>query len=75
MNCTKNGKRTGMTCSGCEEHVNREVNKLTGIVKSTVSYENANAIIEFDQTQTNINEIEKAIRNTGYSVTDKKEIK
>jgi copper chaperone CopZ len=65
----------GMTCSGCEEHVNHEVNKLTGIIKTTVSYENGNAIIEFDQTQTNIDEIEKAIGNTGYSVTDKKKIK
>lgn len=65
----------GMTCAGCEEHVNHEVNKLTGIIKTTVSYANGNAIIEFDQTQTNIDEIEKAIAKTGYSVTDKKEIK
>lgn len=65
----------GMTCTGCEEHVNHEVNKLTGIVKTTVSYENANAIIEFDQTQTDLDEIEKAISKTGYSVTDKKKIK
>lgn len=65
----------GMTCSGCEEHVNHEVNKLTGIVKTTVSYENGNAIIEFDQAQTDIEEIEKAIEKTGYSVIDKKEIK
>jgi mercuric ion transport protein len=39
----------GMTCAGCEEHVNHEVNKLTGIIKTNVSYENGNAIIEFDQ--------------------------
>lgn len=68
-------KINGMTCSGCEEHVNHEVNKLTGIVKTTVSYENGNAIVEFDQTQTNIDEIEKAIAKTGYSVTEKKVIK
>lgn len=30
---------SGMTCSGCEEHVNHEVNKLSGIIKSTTSYE------------------------------------
>ncbi|NEV95054.1 mercuric transport protein MerTP [Psychroflexus sp. YR1-1] len=68
-------KINGMTCSGCEEHVNQEVNKLTGIIHTTVSYETGNAIIEFDQTQTEIEEIEKAIEKTGYSVTDKKEIK
>ena len=65
----------GMTCTGCEEHVNHEVNKLTGIINTTVSYENGNAIVEFDKTKTDIQEIEKAIAKTGYSVTDKKEIK
>ena len=68
-------KITGMTCAGCEENVNHEVNKLTGIIKTNVSYDNGNAIIEFDRTQTDIQEIEKAITKTGYSVTDKKEIK
>jgi len=68
-------KISGMTCSGCEEHVYQEVSKLTGIIHSTVSYENGNAIIEFDQAQTDTEEIEKAIEKTGYSVTDKKEVK
>jgi copper chaperone CopZ len=66
-------KISGMTCKSCEEHVNHEVNKLNGIVNSKASYENGNAIIEFDQTKTNENEIEKAINSTGYKVTDKKE--
>ncbi len=65
----------GMTCSGCEEHVIHEVNKLAGIVKTTVSYEKGNAIIEFDEAQTYMEAIEEAIAKTGYSVTDKKEIK
>jgi copper chaperone CopZ len=64
---------SGMTCASCEEHVNHEVNKLPGIIKSTASYENENAIVEFDNSKTNISEIEKAINGTGYSVTDKKE--
>lgn len=65
----------GMTCAGCEAHVNHEVNKLIGIVKMTVSCEDGNAIVEFDQTHIDIDEIEKAISKTGYSVTDKKKIK
>jgi mercuric ion transport protein len=64
---------SGMTCASCEEHVNHEVNKLNGIVNSKVSYENGNAIVEFDKTKTNEMEIEKAINSTGYKVTDKKE--
>ena len=66
-------KISGMTCTGCEEHVNREINKLNGIVRSKASYENGNAIVEFDKTKTNETEIEKAINATGYKVTNKKE--
>jgi len=65
-------KISAMTCASCEEHVNHEVNKLNGIVVSKVSYENGNAIIEFDKTKTNETEIEKVINSTGYKVTDKK---
>jgi copper chaperone CopZ len=64
---------SGMTCSGCEEHVSHEVNKLTGIISSNTSYENGKAVVEFDNSKTDITEIEKAINSTGYSVTDKKE--
>ena len=66
-------KISGMTCPSCEAHVNHEVNKLNGIVNSKTSYENGNAIIEFDETKTNELEIEKAINATGYKVTNKKE--
>ena len=66
-------KISGMTCASCEEHVNHEVYKLNGIVSSKASYENGNAIIEFDKTKTNETDIEKAINSTGYKVTDKKE--
>jgi copper chaperone CopZ len=64
---------SGMTCASCEAHVNHEVNKLSGIIKSTASRENGNAIIEFDKSITSTAENEKAINSTGYSVTDKKE--
>jgi len=63
---------SGMTCASCEEHVNHEVNKLNGIVNSKASYENGNAIIDFDRTKTNEAEIEIAINATGYKVMNKK---
>jgi copper chaperone CopZ len=66
-------KISGMTCAGCEEHVNHQVNKLYGILKSKASYENGNAIVKFDKTKTNETEIEKAINSTGYKVTGIKE--
>jgi len=66
--------RDKWTCSGCELPVKHEIIKLTGVIKAYISYENGNAIIEFDQTQTDINEIEQAIFKIGYSVTNKREI-
>jgi copper chaperone CopZ len=66
-------KISGMTCASCEEHVKHEVNKLNGIINSKASYENGNAIIEFDKTKTNEAEIENAINSTGYKVIYKKE--
>jgi copper chaperone CopZ len=66
-------KISGMTCASCEGHVDHEVDKLNGILNSKASYENGNAIIEFDRTKTNETEIKKAINSTGYKVTGKKE--
>lgn len=68
---TSEFKISGMTCTSCEKHVNHEVNKLNGIISSKASYENGNAIIEFDKTKTNETEIKKVINSTGYKVTNK----
>lgn len=63
---------SGMTCASCGEHVNSEINKLAGIISSDASYENKNAVVKFDDSKTNIDEIENAINGTGYVVTAKK---
>lgn len=65
-------KVEGMTCESCEDHIKLEVNKLTGILSSTVSYKNGNAIIEFDNTKLDNSKIEQAINSTGYKVTEQK---
>jgi len=59
----------GMTCSGCEDHVNLEVRKVDGVFNSTTSYEDGNTIIEYDNSKTDIVEIENAIKTTGYTVS------
>ena len=59
-----------MTCEGCTGEVKHEVKKLQGILRSESTYENANAIIQFDNSKTNTSEITKAINSTGYKVTE-----
>lgn len=70
---TVNFQIKGMTCQGCAAHVVHEVNKLSGILNVTASYDQGNAIVEFDKSKTDVLEIEQAINSTGYSVTNKTE--
>lgn len=60
----------GMTCDACQNHVNSAVNELPGIINVNTSYAEGNAVVEFDNTQTTIVEIEKAVNSTGYKVVD-----
>ncbi len=61
-------KISGMTCSGCEEHVKFEVGKLTGISALEVSYEKGNAVVTFNESKTGIEEVKEAVDKTGYKV-------
>lgn len=65
-------KIEGMTCTSCAEHVQHDVNKLPGIILTSASYENNNAIVEFDNSKTTMAEIQKAIDGTGYRVIEAK---
>ncbi|WP_300440213.1 mercuric transport protein MerTP [Christiangramia sp.] len=60
----------GMTCAGCEAHVESEVSKLNGILSVKANYENANTIVEYDKTKVDLTAIRKAINTTGYKVLD-----
>ncbi len=66
-------KINGMTCNSCAEHIDYEVNKQIGVISSTVSFEDGNAIIEFDSSRITTSDIERSINSTGYAVTDVKE--
>lgn len=58
----------GMTCTGCEQHITHEVNRLPGIASVNTSYKDGNATIEFDETKTTEEQIIDAINSTGYTV-------
>lgn len=66
----------GMTCSGCEKHIENDVSILNGIISVKASYDNANTTVEFDKTQVTDSIIIETINNTGYKVvSDKRTIK
>lgn len=65
----------GMTCTGCEGHVKHEIGQLPGISRLEVSYDNANAVVTFDESKTTIEAVKAAIDKTGYKVESVNKIK
>jgi copper chaperone CopZ len=60
----------GMTCTGCENHIQNEVNKLDGIISVKASYENGNTIVKYDRTKVLNQQIVESINSTGYKVIE-----
>lgn len=60
----------GMTCSGCEAHIESEVNKLKGIILVKANHEKGNTIVKYDKTKVVNNEIKDAVKKTGYKIID-----
>jgi mercuric ion transport protein len=60
----------GMTCSGCEAHIESEVNKLKGIILVKANHEKGNTFVKYDKTKVANNEIKDAVKKTGYKIID-----
>jgi mercuric ion transport protein len=58
----------GMTCAGCEEHVNNELSKVNGVVAYKTSYATRSSLVTFDKSKVEVKTIEAAINKTGYKV-------
>ena len=57
----------GMTCTGCEDHVNTELANVKGVVEHRASYEDGNATVRYDPTLANEADLIKAIERAGYT--------
>ena len=62
----------GMTCTGCEEHVQFAASQLEGVFVVKASYEAGNAAITFDQSVSSLEKVIEAINETGYTVVGHK---
>lgn len=56
----------GMTCAGCEPHINETLNGLNGVSLSEASYQNKNVKVVFNPKQITLEQIKKAIDEIGY---------
>jgi len=56
----------GMTCAGCEQHVEKTVGQLAGVGQVRASYSLGNTTVAFDPRRTSPDQIRHAITTTGY---------
>lgn len=68
-------KTKGMTCTGCEKNIRKEVEKLNGIQEVNADHKTNTTKITFNSGQTNIKSLEDAISAAGYKVIEVKEQK
>lgn len=60
----------GMTCTGCEAHVEHAANEIEGIEQAKASYAEGKAEISFDPSKASPEEIIKAVETTGYRIAE-----
>lgn len=62
----------GMTCEGCEKHVNNELSKVAGVLAYKTSYANRSSLVTFDSSKAQAKTIAGAINKTGYIIKEYK---
>lgn len=61
-----------MVCNSCVAKVEKALKNLDGVLDYSVSLDNKNASVTFDDSITNLERIEAAITKAGYDANDKK---
>ncbi|WP_430426286.1 heavy-metal-associated domain-containing protein [Maribacter litoralis] len=61
-------KITGITCAGCSGAIYKAFKEVDGVIEHSVEYPGDIAIIEFDDTKTNIEALKKVVEKKGYKV-------
>ena len=60
---------SGMTCAACATRIEKELNKVDGVVNANVNLANEKASIEYIPGRTTINQLIAAVKKAGYSAT------
>jgi len=61
-----------MNCATCPITVKKSLKNIDGVNKAEVSYDTKLAVVSFDDTKTNVDELIKATTNAGYPSTLKR---
>ncbi len=60
-------KISGMRCVSCAQTIEKALKNQKGVISSNVNFATEKAVIEYDETKANLDQIGKAIKSTGYT--------
>ncbi len=60
----------GMTCTGCENAVQKTLNEFEGVFASKADHEKGIATVEIDSTKVDITKVKEAIIELGYTAKE-----
>lgn len=59
----------GMTCGGCTLATRKVLERLEGVQKAEVSYEQSRAVVTYDPAKVSVPQMIAAVRTLGYTAT------
>ncbi|KEQ29902.1 hypothetical protein N180_19885 [Pedobacter antarcticus 4BY] len=59
----------GMTCASCTAHIDGALSKVSGVAKSSTSYEKSETKVSYDPKKVSVDSLKSQINKTGYQVT------
>lgn len=62
---------TGMHCEGCSTRLQKVLNNQDGVKDATVSLENKEAVVKFDESQTNVDALKEVVEDAGFEAEEK----
>lgn len=67
-------KISGMTCASCALNVEKSLRNITGVKEAQVNLSTEEAVVDYDPSQTKLEDMEKAVEEAGYNVIQEKVI-
>lgn len=61
----------GMHCEGCSTRLQKVLNNQDGVEDAKVSLEEKEAIIKYDESQTNVDSLKEAVEDAGFKAEEK----
>jgi mercuric ion transport protein len=66
---------SGMTCTGCENHIEHAIGELPGVIEVNASYENGITNVSYDSLLVGLPQFEEAIKSIDYQIIHSKHAK